>query len=70
MPTDEAAITLQGLTFDDVWNIIVAAIGLTKEHNSNKTSHQNSKPRLTKKFSFFVWLLYPMEAPRGPKGVL
>lgn len=27
MPTDEATITLQGLTLDDVWNNIVAAIG-------------------------------------------
>ena len=27
MATDEAAITLQGLTFDDVWNNIVATIG-------------------------------------------
>lgn len=27
MPTDEAAITLQGLTLDDVWNNIVATIG-------------------------------------------
>ena len=27
MATDEAAITLQGLTLDDVWNNIVAAIG-------------------------------------------
>ena len=27
MPTDEATITLQGLTLDDVWNNIVATIG-------------------------------------------
>ena len=27
MPTDEAAITLQGLSLDDVWNNIVANIG-------------------------------------------
>jgi len=27
MPTDEATITLQGLSLDDVWNNIVAAIG-------------------------------------------
>lgn len=27
MPTDEATITLQGLTLDDVWNNIVAIIG-------------------------------------------
>ena len=27
MPTDEAVITLQGLTLDDVWNNIVATIG-------------------------------------------
>ena len=27
MPTSEAAITLQGLSLDDVWNSIVAAIG-------------------------------------------
>ena len=27
MPTDEAAITLQGLSLDDVWNNIVATIG-------------------------------------------
>ena len=27
MPTSEAAITLQGLSLDDVWNNIVAAIG-------------------------------------------
>lgn len=27
MPTSEAAITLQGLTLDDVWNNIVATIG-------------------------------------------
>jgi hypothetical protein len=27
MPTDEATISLQGLTLDDVWNNIVAAIG-------------------------------------------
>lgn len=27
MPTDEAAITLQGLTLDDVWNNIVVTIG-------------------------------------------
>jgi len=27
MPTDEATISLQGLTLDDVWNNIVAIIG-------------------------------------------
>ena len=27
MPMDEVAITLQGLTLDDVWNNIVATIG-------------------------------------------
>jgi len=27
MPTDEATITLQGLSLDDVWNNIVATIG-------------------------------------------
>ena len=27
MPTDEVTITLHGLTFDDVWNNIVATIG-------------------------------------------
>ena len=41
MPTDEATITLQGLTLDDVWNNIVASIG-----NLDATSEESIEQQI------------------------
>ena len=40
MPTDEATITLQGLSLDDVWNNIVAAIGGLDAHAEESIEEQ------------------------------
>ena len=40
MPTDEATITLQGLSLDDVWNNIVATIGGLDAHAEETIEEQ------------------------------
>ena len=50
MPTDEATITLQGLTLDDAWNNIVAKIGgldsLAEESIEEQIIHREQREKL------------------------